>query len=338
MAPKRKLTPEAQVAELHQRALRIQQKAGLNGLIQTLKDHPSLIPPAQTLVAQLLAQEFGQAPVEARGASLTGGQQDTEGQAGAGVASGAVSESAGGSEASQRSAGGAAMSLPDIPSGLDMHNLHEWVPHCYTTLAKQEGGMSVFYLKRVCAAIEPVAWSPLCVKGCVQKNRREVAKTSLAELLEFATGVGPDTPLTGRMRHLPSLVLQLQKLNEARGRRCRDLPLPICWQERGAYQVQAGANGQLLLHSRYGGWTTPLPKQWQAAKLEQVSLRLNFSEERAEVQVDGSIESLKCLSLRPDGGGERPEGRPNLGDWHGEPPSKRAATNRALATESRGAT
>lgn len=62
MAPKRKLSPDEQVAHLQQKALRIQQKSSVSAIMKVLNDNPGFVPAVTSLLKQLGAKIQTPAP------------------------------------------------------------------------------------------------------------------------------------------------------------------------------------------------------------------------------------------------------------------------------------
>ncbi len=112
-----------------------------------------------------------------------------------------------------------------------------WIPHCYTTIADSatvKSGLSEPYLVHIAAMIEPVSCSQLSLQGLRDKTQNRFPRDRLLHILERMTGMDMATvAITGQLRHLPSLVAELVRLNMINQRPLRDEVITKPWAEIG---------------------------------------------------------------------------------------------------------
>jgi hypothetical protein len=122
-----------------------------------------------------------------------------------------------------------------------------WVPHCYTTLgdtATTKSGLSEPYLIHILNKLEPVACSSFSLNGLKDTGQRRVPKDRLVNCLERACNIdASQIGLVGQMRHLGTLVDELQTLNEKNLRPLRECVMTEGWGENGCFTLACFVDG-----------------------------------------------------------------------------------------------
>lgn len=150
--------------------------------------------------------------------------------------------------------------------------------------------------------IEPVAFAEPQLAALCKHGRRDANRESLAQLLEYCTGIPPNKVLfdTNRtestMEHFEK---ELYELNVQMGRRARDLVLPPNWMLCGHYDLTEEADKVFLSHRRSGARVELDLQQLDAESIEDLTISENFSEARASVGLKGGslFESVPCAEL-----------------------------------------
>ena len=93
------------------------------------------------------------------------------------------------------------------------------------------------YMKLVLEHLEPVALSRFALKAITSHGAKEPNKDQMLELMEFMTLI-PRTQHLGEERNLEALAEFLGRKNEQSNRRCRELTLPVDWQQKGFYSIE----------------------------------------------------------------------------------------------------
>jgi hypothetical protein len=108
------------------------------------------------------------------------------------------------------------------------------------------------YMKLVLEHLEPVALSRYALKAITSHGAKEPNKDQMLEILEFMTLV-PRTQHLGEERSLDALAEFMGRKNEQSNRRCRELTLPVDWQQKGFYSIeQQGDNhGSYRIKDQY---------------------------------------------------------------------------------------
>ena len=96
--------------------------------------------------------------------------------------------------------------------------------------------------------MEPRSLSSANLKQIKCRGKHTSTTKGLCQLVEFATGLAPDTELTGAYRYWPYLQALLVALNKQRGRRCADLFLPPDWEAEGLYALVFEAGVVYVMH------------------------------------------------------------------------------------------
>lgn len=193
----------------------------------------------------------------------------------------------------------AQLSGSDDLAGAEPHVLD--LPRCITYLEAAK----VEVIKALCIGIEPSSMSECALRALIPPKCRQLKKESVVQLLEFATGMTPSTYLgtDGRLKSFRNLLGECSRRNEARGRRCRDIVLPVNWSRQGVFAV-CQMNGVWQL----GCMVLPTPAMVvlppHVLKLfgtaPQFSIESNWSEQNANLRSPSSTESFLCARLFPD--------------------------------------
>ena len=131
--------------------------------------------------------------------------------------------------AKKESSSDGASTLQDSPEDLASIQLHR----NFNTWAS----IPPRYMKLVLEHLEPVALSRYALKAITSHGAKEPNKDQMLELLEFMTLI-PRTQHLGEERNLEALAEFLSRKNEQNNRRCRELPLPVDWQQKGFYSIE----------------------------------------------------------------------------------------------------
>mmetsp|Transcript_27061 Transcript_27061/g.59390 ORF Transcript_27061/g.59390 Transcript_27061/m.59390 type:complete len:132 (+) Transcript_27061:206-601(+) len=109
------------------------------------------------------------------------------------------------------------LDLMDVPA-------EDLVPAKYWTI----DNMSVAILSsHLLAGIEPTTLSKANLRSLAMRGSAAGNKEHLCKVLEFATGISSDFQLHGQMRLFSVLISTLQLRNMGRGRKDRDIGLPL---------------------------------------------------------------------------------------------------------------
>lgn len=172
----------------------------------------------------------------------------------------------------------------------------EIVPSKYWTL----GTLSVAMLtKNLLCVMEPVALSVANIRSMSLRGQGEHGKTELLKILEFCTGLHPDTPINGNLRKWCELQKLVKDLNDRYGRRAREVTLPPCWDSHGVYSVHVHPGGINVLQ-RFTGQNHLIRDELLMSDPESWSLHCNWSDCKAVLQCDDtSCSTVKPIALQP---------------------------------------
>lgn len=260
MAPKKavgtKLSAAEQAANYQRRARELCLKAERKELDQLLNKHPhlatALLQEAKNLGYSMKDEVFqGETPSLMRAATL----------------------------AKQKSAKAPSpLALEDIHAG-GPGQAQDTVPTKYWTM----GSLSVQLLsKRILATMEPVALSMANLRSMSLRGNGDHGKAELMKIIEFMTGLSPDTPLTGELRNWTNLEGMMVQKNIGHGRRARDMKLPPDWKEAGAFRLEVVDSG-LTIHHNFTKDQVHLEAESLDGQAEDFILEMNWSESRAWV-------------------------------------------------------
>ena len=126
--------------------------------------------------------------------------------------------------------------------------------------------------------------------------RKAIPKQSLLALLEFLTGMRPDTWIgtSGKLKEFHYLSQALQTLNTKRGRRGRDVRLPPSWGQDGVYRVEArdDDDGIQIVHKFVGG-ETPLVRCLGPDHVKMIRDRAALTIEKNWSEVDALLVEVR---------------------------------------------
>lgn len=110
---------------------------------------------------------------------------------------------------------------------------------------------SVEALQFILSKLEPASLSQHALRGCLRGAQRKLPKSLVMELLVFTVDADEDSgwPQTGTWS---SLLDQLAEINEANGRRARDIVMPVTWSTGGIYNLDL-SGGALWLENKFTG-------------------------------------------------------------------------------------
>ena len=222
--PPKKLSHGDRAAKLQQKALQLAQQGDFDDIIRSLKARPDLIPSVKSQLTQVGGMN-----------SDTGLAKASDSAAGAAAAAAAAAAAEGPQLAAiQDKVGGDGAKKEE-----EEEEEEEVGSSCYTF-----SGMPIKSLVRVLAALGPISMSPFATKAIVERGKKSCNKQSLLQLLEFATGLDPNTGITGQTRKFTKLVFELQVMNQQRGRLAERMALPPDWENHGCYSWR-GEEGKL---------------------------------------------------------------------------------------------
>jgi len=212
--------------------------------------------------------------------------------------------------------------------------------------------MSAIKLKEFLEFMEPVVFSKFAIRAI--SSKKGSSKSTLLELLEFATGLEPQHSIVGKLRSELVLKGELKALNEANGRRCQGLRLPPLWATQGVYRLLLDTAGPKKLLNQYTQKSIIVPEsvEKKVASLERCTIEQNWSENNAYLLDEDGTATLKIkdlfLTCAPSDESEpqakkartkdpdskpavRPPGNPTVFDDEVPPPGPEALTAAAVA-------
>ena len=181
-----------------------------------------------------------------------------------------------------------------------------WIPHCYTTIADSatvRSGLSEPYLVHIASMIEPVSCSQLSLQGLRDKTQKRIPRERLLHILERMTGMDmASVAITGQLRHLPSLVAELDRLILQNRRPLRGEVITKPWAEIGEYILHVPSNGlSAVLTGKTNGKLVDLQKDLfkdvKEFSFHMVTLSANWSVAKACLSVKDSVHSENCQAL-----------------------------------------
>lgn len=170
-----------------------------------------------------------------------------------------------------------------------------WAPHKYTRL----DNCSIDFVTSLLSAVEPITFSRFALKA-VKSNKLN----TLLEVLEFACKIPRTTPLTGDLRHIPSLKQKLLGQARALNNRAHTLRLPPDWEAQGVFVLREVGQQDIVFYHRYAETTRPWPAAMRlkdsagdVISADRLRIERNYSEDTAEVRSDLCIESFRVSNL-----------------------------------------
>lgn len=198
-----------------------------------------------------------------------------------------------------------------------------------------------FMLEKILEHVEPGTMSVPNMKRMLTRGQSDANKASLVKVVEMATGMAGDFPITGRLGLLKSFQEYCQERYLSRGRRCRDIGLPPVWCRDGIYQILGSdPHGVQVLH-RFTKQVATVPngKLPPHRAMSDLFVEYNWSESRAALHSTKDPDGASACGLQflfPNqlvgdalmaihdrdgdgvGGGQRVQGRRNLALEDGE--------------------
>lgn len=152
-------------------------------------------------------------------------------------------------------------------------------------------------LKTICIYLQPIAFSLFNLRAIAVRGNRTVAQEKHCELIEFDTGVAGYVLLERRFQTVRSLAEYLKVFQEKRGDRGSQLRLPPDWEKCGVYCIVEHGD-ELHIQHRFSKKVAKLPECYQT-KAAEINIINNFSDERAEIRLNGHLtgENLATLML-----------------------------------------
>ena len=190
-----------------------------------------------------------------------------------------------------------------------------------------------FLIDNVLAHCEPGAMSQPNLKRLMARGRAAQNREVLLELVQFSTGLLPDTALSGKLATLQSFKHFCVERHLARGRRTRDLQLPPTWQTDGVYRI--GKISEEFIEVKHGfSEFAILISRRNAPAVEKESdytLLYNFSELRAALANSHDQEKVVLLyPLFPNAGPTPASTLALQDDQTALPPKKKSAWRSAM--------
>lgn len=213
MAPKKSTTDiDNEMVNLERRAAERQQKLQKKMVLDSMKANPACLP---HLVAKLQAINM-----------LVRGTDGEETQG-----SGAVPHSRKMAAIHSR-----ALANADAKSSASMGLEAGELPSKCTTIVNWSVQAMTDHILVPC---EPVSTSSPNVKKMCRRGSSAGNKAEVAKIVEFSTGLTPDFSPTGDLRKLDRWHAFVQHRHACRGRRTRDLHLPVDWSKQGLLLIMS---------------------------------------------------------------------------------------------------
>lgn len=178
-------------------------------------------------------------------------------------------------------------------------------------IPRSETTLEMLHMTRInlmVRSLEPVAFSDNNLRSLKPSAKKQATKASLLQLIEFSTGVSPDTYLgtEGTLKSQKVLITRRRELNQHNGRRSRELPLPPKWAQMGFYRVDI-ADGTIYVEHRFADDRSRRQLPSSQARLvhdaKALKIERNWSEMNAMLtETRGSIR-YKIHLMFPDLGG-----------------------------------
>ncbi len=181
-------------------------------------------------------------------------------------------------------------------------DLKNWVPHCYRTLDATRPPI----LEKLAPALEEIAFSNHNLKALWKvKTSRRHYREMLLEILEYDTGYDVSMPLTGELRHIPTLISHLQNMRDQRKYRGSNLRLPPNWHSSGdgVFTLKKIDENKIFVVNKFTSDQRLLPDSCMISHLGSVicfsDLHIfnNFSEVRASIGSKTTADTIAIASL-----------------------------------------
>ena len=132
--------------------------------------------------------------------------------------------------------------------------------------------------------------------------KKQIAKSSLEQLLEYATEIGPHTWVGtgGPLKSAGHMATVARELNKLHGHRLRSLRLPPDWEVDGVYQITQSGPNVLIEHKwlqNRKSRVLPATQRALVHKLECLKIECNWSSRNAVLVEEGGSLSYPLRSL-----------------------------------------
>ncbi len=180
--------------------------------------------------------------------------------------------------------------------------LKNWIPYCYRTLDTTRHPI----LEKLASALEDIAFSKSMLKAMRKvKRSADQYRSMLLEILEYDTGFDVSMPLTGDLRHIPTLTSHLQKMRDQRKCRGSNLRLPPNWHSSGdgVFTLKKTDENKIFVVNKFTSDQRLLPDSCMISHLGSVicfsDLHIfnNFSEVRASIGSKNTADTIAIASL-----------------------------------------
>ena len=272
---------EQEAADLERRASEKRAKTAYNKVVAILKLHPEASEKAFTHLMSLgfsAEQEISKAPLSRAASSVIERQ-----------------------EARKTHELQAHSTLPKEFASSDPADL---VPTKADTF---EGLIAPLLTKHCLSAMEPGTLSTSNLRSMTLKFKEagiDSAKNEYLRLLEFSSGTDKLARIAGRLRVWKLLEEELRLQAQWRGRRCKDVTLPISWPKDGVYKPVLMDNGKLAIKQNATGRAELVPesKMPDTVIKEDLHIKYNRSEVRAALYFTPGTDGtpFKIVELFPD--------------------------------------
>lgn len=141
------------------------------------------------------------------------------------------------------------------------------------------------YMRYIFRYAEPATMSKYSVRALVKKGCKEPSRQTLQEYWEFMTDV-PWSRLLGSMKQVGHIAEWVKETNELKGRRLRDVVLPLAWSSSGFYLVTASGK-DITIKDRFTDQSVVVPGALSDASGPEPNIDVmeNFSKMRATLWV-----------------------------------------------------
>jgi hypothetical protein len=164
------------------------------------------------------------------------------------------------------------------------------IPRKYQTW----GSLPAHYLVELLAVCEPVACS-LRALAAFTKGRKSYDKDEVQRTFTFMLGVEMAEKITPARRPLTETKRWLSERNREKGRRLRDLCVPLNWSQQGLFKVELCSDGVWVKH--ISGKRALLPGLGASDMPESIIVENNWSEEQAVVTQEGTSYRMVCQTI-----------------------------------------
>ncbi len=150
--------------------------------------------------------------------------------------------------------------------------------------------------------LEPVTYSDNNIKEIVRRGKMHESRERLCQQLEFATGLDPEEAVFEQGRdatYVQEFLEKLKFLNDARGRRSRDLILSWDWNGKDSNFKVLLAGSTFMLQHVHSQAVVALPETLVhgATMVEHFHFDCAWSEHRCKIRGPKMIKGIECKSL-----------------------------------------